>query len=88
LEQTFSDVPHWPARHGVKLSAAWLIAQAGFKDYHDAETGMATWPKQSLVLVNEAARSTQDLLHFKQKIVDAVQAKFGISLQQEPELLP
>jgi UDP-N-acetylmuramate dehydrogenase len=88
LEQAFNDVPHWPARRGVKLSAAWLITQAGFKDYHDPETGMATWPKQSLVLVNEAAHSTQDLLRFKQKIVDAVQTKFGITLRQEPELLP
>jgi UDP-N-acetylmuramate dehydrogenase len=88
LEQTFDDIPHWPARQGVKLSAAWLIVQAGFNEYHDAETGMATWPAQPLVLVNESARSTQDLLRFKQKIVDAVQAKFGITLRQEPELLP
>ncbi len=72
----------------IKLSAAWLIEQAGFKDAHDEQTGMATWPNQPLVLVNEHARSTADLLAFKQKIVDAVQAKFGIVLEQEPELLP
>jgi UDP-N-acetylmuramate dehydrogenase len=69
------------------LSAAWLIGEAGFKDYHDTETGMATWPAQSLVLINEHAKTTADLLAFKQKIVDAVQAKFGITLQQEPELI-
>jgi UDP-N-acetylmuramate dehydrogenase len=71
----------------IKLSAAWLIEQAGFKDVHDQETGMATWPKQPLVLVNESAKSTADLLTFKAKIVDAVQAKFGVTLQQEPELI-
>ena len=49
---------------------------------------MATWPQQPLVLVNESARSTGDLLAFKQKIVAAVQEKFGITLEQEPELLP
>lgn len=82
-------VPHWPTQEGlVKVSAAWLVEHAGFKDYHDAETGMATWPKQCLVLVNEAATSTAQLLTFKQKIVDAVQAKFNITLVQEPELLP
>lgn len=82
-------VPHWPTREDlVKISAAWLVEQVGFKDYHDKETGMATWAKQPLVLVNEAARSTAQLLAFKQKIVDAVQAKFGITLVQEPELLP
>jgi UDP-N-acetylmuramate dehydrogenase len=84
-----ATTPHWPVGNdAVKLSAAWLIDQAGFKDYHDPETGMATWPRQSLVLINEHAQSTAALLTFKQKIVDAVQAKFGITLEQEPELLP
>ncbi len=100
LHDRFENIPHWAAsdaridgtvsgetKGGVKLSAAWLIEQAGFKDYHDEATGMATWPKQSLVLVNEKAGSTADLLKFKQKIVDAVQAKFGITLEQEPELI-
>src|SRR5664279_4437090 len=46
LSDKFPDIPNWLAGRGMKLSAAWLIANAGFKDYHDAETGMATWPKQ------------------------------------------
>lgn len=71
----------------IKLSAAELIELAGFKNMHDSETGMATWPQQALVLINEHARSTADLLKFKQKIVDKVQQMFGITLQQEPELL-
>ena len=82
-------MPCWPNEDGsAKIPAAWLIEQAGFKDYHDSETGMATWPTQPLVLVNEHAKTTNDLLSFKQKIVDAVQSKFSITLQQEPELLP
>lgn len=89
LIDNYPDMPHWSVGIGsMKLSAAWLIEQAGFKDYYDEETGMATWPRQALVLVNKTARSTADLLAFKQKIVDAVQAKFNITLQQEPELLP
>lgn len=88
LSGQYSMVPHWSTKDGrVKISGAWLIEQAGFKDYHDTETGMATWPKQPLVLVNEHARSAADLLKFKQKITDAVQAKFGIALEQEPESL-
>ena len=88
IQDRFPDIPNWMTEAGIKLSAAWLISQAGFKDFHDAETGMGTWPKQPLVLVNEKANSTADLLRFKQKIVDAVQAKFGITLEQEPEFLP
>lgn len=88
LRDGVENLPYWPAGEGqYKLPAAWLIEQAGFKAFHDTETGMATWPTQSLVLVNEKARSTADLLAFKKKIVDAVQAKFNVTLVQEPELL-
>jgi UDP-N-acetylmuramate dehydrogenase len=87
-EQYEGTIPHWPDdNQTVKLSAAWLIEQAGFKDFHDEATGMATWPKQPLVLVNEHATSTANLLAFKQKIIDAVKAKFNITLVQEPELI-
>ncbi len=89
LSADFPDVPHWAIENDmVKISAAWLIEQAGFKDFHDQETGMGTWPKQPLVLVNEHAESTAQLLAFKQKILDAVSSKFNITLVQEPELLP
>ncbi len=88
IVKRFPDIANWPvSQDRVKLSAAWLIERAGFKDYHDAETGMATWPRQPLVLVNEKAKSTADLLAFKKKIVDAVQQTFGVTLVQEPELL-
>jgi UDP-N-acetylmuramate dehydrogenase len=87
LKEKFPGMPGWPVEGGTKLSAAWLIAEAGFKDYHDESTGMATWPRQPLVLINERARSTAGLLQFKQKIVDAVHDKFGITLEQEPELI-
>lgn len=89
LQAVHGDVPNWPTSDGrVKIPAAWLLEQAGFKDYHDPETGMATWPKQPLVLVNEHAQSTAQLLKFRQKILDTVQQTFNITLQQEPELLP
>lgn len=87
--QQHPDVPHWETEDGnVKLAAAWLIERVGFKDAHDHETGMATWPTQPLVLVNEHADSTTQLLAFKQKIINAVQKTFGVTLAQEPELLP
>jgi UDP-N-acetylmuramate dehydrogenase len=89
VNDTELDIPHWEQPDGsVKLSAAWLIEQVGFKGVHDAETGMATWETQPLVLVNEKATSTADLLAFRDKILQAVQQKFNITLLQEPELLP
>lgn len=89
LQENFPGIPAWPGDDDkVKIPAAWLIENVGLKDYHDPETGMATWRYHALVLVNEHAKNAADLLKFKQKIVDAVQAKFGITLEQEPELLP
>lgn len=90
IQATHPDVVFWrnDATESVKLSAAWLIENAGFKDFHDPETGMATWPTQSLVLVNEKAKSTADLLKFVEKIRASVLQKFEVSLTQEPELLP
>ncbi len=89
LQADYGAVPHWAASEGMaKIPAAWLLEMTGFKDYHDAETGMATWPTQPLVLINEHATSTSQLLLFKQKIVNTVHQKFNILLEQEPELLP
>jgi UDP-N-acetylmuramate dehydrogenase len=89
IQASYPDIPHWPMPDGrIKLPAAWLLEQAGFKNMHDPETGMATWPAQPLVLVNEKAQATTQLLAFKQKIVTTVQQKFQVILEQEPELLP
>lgn len=90
LQATYPDIPHWPTDipGHFKIPAAWLIEQAGFKDVHDKKTGMATWKTQPLVLVNENAKSTADLLDFRNRIVSEIQKKFGILFEQEPELLP
>ena len=95
LLETYPRLASWPSKFmwelpddKVKIAAGALLEHEGFKGYHDPETGMATWDNQALVLVNEHAKSTADLLKFKQKIVDAISEKFGITLEQEPELLP
>ena len=89
LKQAYPNLKAWPTADGrFKVAAGWLVEQAGFKGVRDEQTGMATWPAQALVLVNERAQHTADLLAFKQKIVDKVQTMFGVVLEQEPELLP
>lgn len=89
LEIEHPRVAHWKLKDGkVKISAAWLVENAGFgKNYHDQETGMATWQNHSLVLINEKAKSTQDLIDFRDKIIQTVHSKFGIKLEQEPEII-
>lgn len=87
LLDKYPNIVYWHTKDGqVKIAAAWLIDQAGFRGIHD-ETGMGIWPDQALVFVNEHAASTADLLKFKQKVVGKVQEMFGITLEQEPELI-
>jgi UDP-N-acetylmuramate dehydrogenase len=89
LQLKYPDIKSWPIQDGrVKLAAGWMVEKAGFKEVHDAQTGMGTWWGSALVMVNEHAQKTADLLAFKQKILDKVNEMFGITLEQEPELLP
>lgn len=89
LKQKYPNIKAWPRDDGkVKLSAGWMLEEAGFKGVHDAQTGMATWDNSALVLINEKAQKTADLLAFKQKILDKIQEMYGVTLEQEPELLP
>lgn len=89
LLSQYTDMPHWHQSNGkTKLSAAWLIEQSGYsKGYKDQETGMGLWKNHTLVLVNENARSTDDLMRFRQKLITAVKNKFGVQLEQEPEIV-
>jgi UDP-N-acetylmuramate dehydrogenase len=88
LQVQFPKIVGWEYEGKYKISAGWLLETAGFKGYEDKETGMATSDKQALVLINNHAKTTADLLKFKQKIVSKVELMFGIKLEQEPELLP
>jgi len=89
LQADHPGAPGWPMEDGsIKIPAAWLMEDAGFKGIHDEETGMAIWPVHSLVLVNEKAQSTAQLLQFRQKILDKIKQQYDITLEQEPELLP
>jgi len=88
LKAKYTEIKGWPEDGKVKLSAGWLVETAGFRGIHDKQTGMATSDKTALVLINEHAHSTADLIKFRQKIVDKVKDMFDVTLEQEPEFLP
>lgn len=82
-------IPHWKIdTENVKVAAAWLIEYSGLKDFHDQNTGFATWKTQPLVIINESGTSTANLIKFRDFIVDTVYKKTGIRLTQEPQILP
>lgn len=81
-------IPYWDMGDNTsKISAAWMLEQLGLKGYHEPNTGMATWDKHALVLVNEKAKDTASLIAFRDAIIKRAEEKFGITLKQEPELI-
>ena len=70
----------------VKLSAAWLIEQSGFsKGYARGSVGLSS--RHTLALVNRGDATAGQVLAFAKEIAAAVEARFAIRLEMEPELL-
>ncbi len=85
--QKIAGVPlrAFPAENEMlKIPAAWLIEQAGFrKGYAQGSVGISS--KHTLALINRGGATASDLLALAARIQAAVEARFGISLQMEPE---
>src|SRR5699024_10351623 len=81
-------VPRHRTATGVKLSAAWLIEQAGFgKGYQGPGGRVALSTKHTLALTNRGGASTADLLALAREVRDGVSSRFGVTLHPEPLLL-
>ena len=76
--------PQFPASDGkVKLSAAWLIENAGFhKGFVHGNVGLSS--KHTLAIINRGGGTAREVLELVRKIQDAVRAKFGVELHPEP----
>ncbi|MBR5647956.1 UDP-N-acetylmuramate dehydrogenase [Candidatus Saccharibacteria bacterium] len=74
--------PVYHGHDGLKINSGWLIEQAGFsgKTLH----GMYVNPKAALVLINESAKSYEDLACARAEIIEKVFRDFGYRLEQEP----
>ena len=77
--------PHWVVDGQMKLSAGWLIENAGFgKGYGTGPVRVST--KHSLALTNRGGATTAQLLDLAREIRDGVEARFGIRLRPEAHL--
>jgi UDP-N-acetylmuramate dehydrogenase len=86
LLKQFADLPNYSYNlENKKISAAWLIESVGLKDFR--QDGMWVYSKQPLVLVNESTTKYKDLAKMKDYIINKVKAKFGITLEPEPEII-
>jgi len=68
----------------VKLAAGWLIEQAGWKGFRDADAGVHRL--QSLVLVNYGGATGLQLLSLAQRIQKDIAERFNVQLEMEPNL--
>ena len=87
-------VPRYPAGDGrVKVSAAWLIEQAGFgKGYPGTGAAAAAGEarissKHTLALVNPGGATAASLLRLAREVRDGVREAFGVELASEPVLV-
>jgi UDP-N-acetylmuramate dehydrogenase len=74
----------FPVGDGIKIPAAWLIEQSGWKGKRWGTVGVHE--RQPLVLVNYGSGKGRDLLHLSQCIQESVFKKFQISLEPEVNL--
>lgn len=81
LYQQYPTIPHYPAKNGIKLSAGWLIDQAGWKGKKFKNAGV--YEKQALVLVNNGGATGGDVVQLAQSIQKDILEKFGINIKPE-----
>jgi UDP-N-acetylmuramate dehydrogenase len=89
-DQVPEGCPHWVADDQVKLSAAWLIENAGYGKGFGLDRGrgtVAVSTKHSLALTNRGGATTAELLELAREIRDGVAARFGIRLRPEAHLI-
>ncbi len=82
------DAPAWPEPDGrFKVSAAWLIEQAGFEKGFGLNDRATLSTKHTLALTNRGNATCADILELAKHIQNGVRAKFGIELSPEARLI-
>lgn len=77
----YDRVPHFEQDGGIKIPAAWLIEQCGWKG--KSLGGAQCYPKQPLVLVNANHATSDDIIRLAAAICADVQTRFGITISPE-----
>jgi UDP-N-acetylmuramate dehydrogenase len=86
ISRTYGKMPSFDVGNNmVKIPAGWLIENAGLKG--KSFGNISVYDKNALVLVNNGNATKEDLMKAKNEIVKIVEQKFGITLEQEPEII-
>jgi UDP-N-acetylmuramate dehydrogenase len=85
LQLQFPQIPGYADNDGVKIPAAWLIEQAGWKGYREGDVGVHK--DHALVLVNYGAATGAQLVALSEKIQASVFARFAVQLWPEVRIV-
>jgi UDP-N-acetylmuramate dehydrogenase len=86
LKKQYPDIRTFPAGGGkVKVPAGWLIEADGWKGKRVGNTGCHA--QQALVLVNYGGATGAEVAAHAARIMDSVQAHFGIRLETEVNII-
>ncbi|MDZ7807131.1 MAG: UDP-N-acetylmuramate dehydrogenase [Gracilimonas sp.] len=85
LSSEFPEVPNYPDKNGVKVPAAWLIDQCGWKGERLGDAGVHKM--QALVLVNYGNATGAEIIGLAEKIRASVHEKFGVALTPEVNIV-
>jgi UDP-N-acetylmuramate dehydrogenase len=78
-------MPRFSSPEGIKVPAAWLVEQAGFhRGYRRGGVGISA--HHCLALVNYGG-TARELLELAREVQEGVQARFGVWLEMEPEVI-
>ncbi len=81
------EVPRYPAGEGrTKLAAGWLIERAGIAKGH-RRGAVRVSTKHALALTHLGGGTTEELLALAREVRGAVEARFGVTLVNEPRLV-
>lgn len=86
IKQSHPTLSGYLQKNGdIKISAAWLIDQCGWKGKQQGDAGV--YKKHALVLVNYGDASGEDVWSLAENIITSVNKRFGIRLEAEPRLI-
>lgn len=85
LRSEYPDIPNYPDEKGVKIPAAWLIDQCGWKGERIGDAGVHKM--QALVLVNYGKATGAEIISLAEKIRKSVHEKFGVALTPEVNIV-
>ena len=86
LKKAFPRLPHYDySPEAVKVSAAWLIEQCGWKGR--CHGNAAVYDKHALVLINRGGASGREIFELSERIRNAVSEKFGVPLEREVQVV-